>query len=74
MAVSGLIDKVRNEFRKLLGANPFPYFAELEETEYIDHDYGWTPNGPGRLGVVGALIVAAVKTRVPGLHIAPKES
>lgn len=63
MGVPGLLEKVRYEFRRFLGVDPYPRYGEMMDEGYISRDMVWKAGAPGRPGANGALVLAAARSR-----------
>lgn len=68
MTVENLLDKIRLQFRKMLGGRPYPDYPDALAENFIDTASGLfaenTENGQdGRPGLTGAIIRAALRTR-----------
>ena len=63
MGVPGLLKKVRHEFRRFLGIDPYPRYDEVLKKDYIDSDIDQITGSPHRPGALGALVLAAARGR-----------
>jgi fructokinase len=68
MRVDGLLEKVRRQYRQMLGWRPYPDYPDALAENYIDHASGLfaeeTENGQdGRPGLIGAIIGAGIRSR-----------